>query len=160
MTKRLTPADLGEPDLKIAGFQVWVHGRQFPEANDYYDGNWPRITAHCGAAGASVWTQGAIVMVTDIGAFGDQCAAMLRGVSNSAALKPLEPELRVLLETADDLGHVRAQIEITPDQLAQYHKMEFDIDQSYLSGIIKQCAAVLGQYPICGEQDQGPSSKP
>jgi hypothetical protein len=37
---------LGEPDLVIAGLRVWVHGRQFPQAVDYWDGNW----RHCGAA--------------------------------------------------------------------------------------------------------------
>jgi hypothetical protein len=34
-------------------FQLWVHGRQFSEAHDYDDGNWLRVTAHCGASGAS-----------------------------------------------------------------------------------------------------------
>ena len=45
---------LGEPALRIAGFQLWVHGYQFPDSNDYWDGNWLRVTVHCGAAGASV----------------------------------------------------------------------------------------------------------
>jgi hypothetical protein len=29
-----------EPDLKLDGFSLWVFGRQFPDANDYWDGNW------------------------------------------------------------------------------------------------------------------------
>ena len=72
----MTSADLGEPDLKVAGFQLWVHGSQFPESKDYHDGNWLRVTANCGASGASVWTQGAILMVTDIAGFGDASAAI------------------------------------------------------------------------------------
>ena len=78
-------ADLGPPDLVVAGLQLWVHGRQFADADDYYDGNWLRVTAHCGASGASIWVQGAILMATDVAGFGDQCAAMLRGDSESAA---------------------------------------------------------------------------
>ena len=54
MSQELTPADFGEPDLKLAGFQLWVHGRRFPESGGYYDGNWLRVTARCGASGASV----------------------------------------------------------------------------------------------------------
>ena len=50
----MTPADLGVPDLKLAGLQLWVHGREFPESEDADDGNWLRVTAHCGASGASV----------------------------------------------------------------------------------------------------------
>ncbi|MBX3279888.1 MAG: hypothetical protein KF868_17945 [Acidobacteria bacterium] len=152
MSWKLTPADLGEPDLKVAGFQLWVHGRQFPEAEDYDDSNWIRVTAHCGASGASVWAQGAILMVTDIAGFGDECRAMLSGEIKLAALDPLEPELKVLLETADRLGHVRAQVEITPDHLAQAHRFEFEVDQSYLPGIIRQCSEIVQKYPIRGHQ--------
>ena len=151
MNQNLTPENPGHPALKIAGFQLWVHGRQFPEAEDYDDGNWLRVTAHCGASGASVWAQGAILMVTDIAGFGDQCAAMLRGTSNTAALDPLEPELKVSLQALDRLGHVRAKVEITPDHLVQSHQMEFEIDQSYLPGIIKQCLAIVQEYPIRGQ---------
>ena len=57
---------LGPPALNIVGFQLWVHGRQFPNAQDYWDGNWLNVTAHCGANGASVWASGAIVMVADL----------------------------------------------------------------------------------------------
>ncbi|MFC4159857.1 hypothetical protein [Chitinimonas lacunae] len=39
---------LGEPDLLIAGLRVWIHGSQFPNAVDYWDGNWLRVTAYCG----------------------------------------------------------------------------------------------------------------
>ena len=91
-------------------------------------------------------------MVLDVVGFGDQCDAMLRGGSTSAALDPLEPELAVSLEVADCLGHVRVQVEITPDHLAQSHKMEFDLDQSYLPDIIKQCSAIVREYPIRGLQ--------
>jgi hypothetical protein len=150
MSQKLLPEDLGEPSLKIAGFQLCVHGWQFPDADDFDDGNWLRVTAHCGWSGASVWAQGAIVMVTDIDHFGSQCASMLRGDSTSAVLDPCEPELKVSLEAADRIGHIRAQVEITPDHLAQYHRMEFEVDQSYLASIIKQCSAIVQEYPIRG----------
>ena len=154
MSQKLTTADLGEPDLKLDAFQLWVHGREFPEAEDYYDGNWLRVTAHCGAAGASVWTQGASLMVTDIARFGDGCAALLNGESESAILDPFEPELNLSLQTADRLGHVRAKVEITPDYLAQAHRFEFEVDQSYLPGIIRQCSAIVQEYPIRGQRDR------
>lgn len=125
-------ADLGDPDLKVAGFHLWVHGRQFSGSHDCRDGNWLRVTAHCGAPGANVWAQGAIVMVTDIAAFGDECASMLSGDIQSATVDPFEPELKVSLEAADRLDHVRVQVEITPDHLAKAHQFEFEVDQSYL----------------------------
>jgi hypothetical protein len=56
----------GPPALKVVGFQIWIHGRQFPDSQDYWDANWLNVTAHCGANGASVWVSGAIVMVSDL----------------------------------------------------------------------------------------------
>jgi len=154
MSPKLKAADLGEPALWVAGFQLWIHGRQFPEASDYDDGNWLRVTAHCGASGASVWVEGAIVMVTDIAGFGMQCEAMLRGEASSAVLDPYEPELLVSIETADDLGHIRVQVEITADHLTQAHNMEFGVDQGCLPGFIKQCSAIVQEYPIRGIKDR------
>jgi hypothetical protein len=70
--------------------------------------------------------------------------------TDRATLEPLEPELRVEVEAADRLGHIRAGVEITPDNLAQTHRMQFDIDQSYLPGIVEECAAVVRAYPVRG----------
>jgi hypothetical protein len=46
-------AKLGAPNLELEGLQIWVHGRQFPDSNDYWDGNWLRVTAHCGRNSAT-----------------------------------------------------------------------------------------------------------
>lgn len=142
--------NLGPPDLKIAGFQLWVHGLAFPEATDYNDGNWLRVTAHCGANGARVQVHGTLLMITDLAGFAEQCAGMYSQSSGSAVLDPLEPELKVSLEIADTLGHIRAQVDITPDHLMQSHRMEFELDQSYLPEIIKQCSAIVQEYPVRG----------
>lgn len=147
--------ELGAPDLNVAGFQLWVHGREFPGAHDYDDGNWLRVTAHCGGMGASVWASGAILMVIDIANFGDGCASMLRGESSMAELEPIEPELKVALEVADRLGHLHAKVEITPLYLWQAHWFQFEIDQSYLPGIVQQCAEIVRKYPIRGQQGRG-----
>jgi len=91
-------------------------------------------------------------MVTDIELFGSQCDAMFHGKSVSAVLDSLEPELRVELKASDNLGHIHMNVDITPDNLAQFHKIKFDIDQSYLPGIVNQCSAIVREYPIRGEK--------
>jgi hypothetical protein len=30
---------LGAPDLKLHRLEIWVHGREVPEATDYWDGD-------------------------------------------------------------------------------------------------------------------------
>ena len=150
LLQRVSNRELGPPAVKIAGFQLWVHGRQFPEAEDVDDGNWLRVTGHCGASGASVWVQGALLMVTDIERFGLECQRMYDGKTDRATLEPFEPELRITVEAITRLGHLRAEVEITSDHLAQTHRMQFEIDQSYLPAIIEQCAAVVRAYPVRG----------
>ena len=150
MTLNATPEDFGEPSLQVAGFQLWIDGREAPESTDDYDGNWLSATAHCGAPGASVWAQGAIVMVTDVESFGEQCQKLLNGEAENADLDPIEPGFRVAIEPTDELGHLRARVEITPDHLTQSHTVDFEIDQSYLSGIISQCADIVREFPVRG----------
>ena len=138
-----TPEQLGAPDVNVAGFQMWVHGRQFPDSTDYDDGNWLRVTAHTGAVGASVWVSGAILMVTDLIQFGQEIDGLVKGEAKRADLKPFEPELRLQIEQLDSLGHFTLRVQITPEHLTQEHCFEFEIDQSYLPGIAANCRAFL-----------------
>lgn len=58
--------NFGVPNIKLAGLQIWIHSRQFPDNDDLWDGNWLKVTVHCGANGASVWTSGAILHLSEI----------------------------------------------------------------------------------------------
>jgi len=150
MPKHPSLEDLGELSLKVAGLQVWIHGREFPQATDADDGNWLRVTAHCGASGASVFAAGSILQTDDILLWGQQAAQLLEKKADRAALQTLEPELSVLIDCLDAMGHLRLRVEITPDHLQQEHAFEFEIDQSYLPGLIKQCEQVGREYPVRG----------
>ena len=148
MPQHPSPEDLGEPSLKVAGLQIWIHGREFPEATDADDGNWLRVTVYCGASGASVYVAGPILQIGDILRWGQQAAQLLEKKADKAALDPLEPELSVLIDSLDSMGHLRLRVEITPDHLQQKHAFEFEIDQSYLPGLIKQCEQAGREYPV------------
>lgn len=151
MTRNATPEKLGPPDLKVADFQLWVHGREFPGSQDSYDGSWLRVTAHSGASGASVWMSGAILTVTDLPRWAEECDALAKGQTQEAELAPMEPELNVHIRRVDHLGHFTMRVEITPDHLKQDHSFEFEIDQTYLSEIARQCRTIAAAYPVPGE---------
>lgn len=150
MQEHPSAADLRDPDLKVVGFQLWVHEREFPDAQDYDDGNWLLVTACCVASGASVWVHGAILTVGDIEGFGRECDELHRGELKSASLSPWEPNLKVSIELADEVGHLRAIVEITPQHLEQQHRFEFEIDQSFLPEIVQQCSAIVRKFPCRG----------
>ena len=54
----------------------------------------------------------------------------------------------------EPLVQVGAQVEISSDQLVQSRRFELEVDQSYLSAIIKRCSQIVQQYPIGGQQDR------
>lgn len=88
--------------------------------------------------------------LADIQRFGTECEAIYRGRGKSANLTPFEPGLQMCLEAVDQLGHVRARVEVTPDHLNQSHRMGFEMDQSYLPDIVRQCSTIVQQYQMPG----------
>jgi hypothetical protein len=143
--------NLGPPDIKLAGLQIWIHGRQFPNTEDYWDSNWLRVTAHCGSGAASVWTGGAIIHLSEVHQWHSELAILRDTLSGEAALKCMEPELSVTLK-AGSLGHISMEVSITPEHLAQEHWFKFEIDQTYLPPLVQQCADVLATYPLKGKR--------
>lgn len=136
-----------EPDLKIGNFEVWVHGRQFPDSYDYWDGNWLNVTAHCSAEGADVCVTGNIIHLSEIFHFVTGLEKLHSTLQCKARLACMEPELCVKM-AAKSVGHIEMVVAITPDNLAQAHRFTFVIDQGDLPGAIAGCKTILDQYPI------------
>lgn len=134
----------------MGAFQLWVHVRQFPEAQDRWDGNWLNVTAHCGQVGASVWATGAILDTIGLRRFRDELEWLHQTLSGEAALESHEPNVVVRVAAADGAGHLRVRVEVTPDHLAQGHWFEFEIDQSYLPAAVAQLESVLAAFRVRG----------
>ena len=141
---------LGAPDLHITGLRLWIHGRQFPMADDYWDGNWLQVTVHCGAPGASVWVTGPILPVLEIAHFVRGVEAIHASLHGEAILPCMEPELAISL-TAEGLGHITMVVDITSDHLSQTHRFTFTLDQTFLLPVIDSCRTILRQYPVKGQ---------
>ena len=144
--------NLDAPDIKLAEFQLWVHSRQFPQSEDYWDGNWLNVTAHCGSQGTDVWVNGSILGAPDFASWLTALEEMNRKLSGEANLEGIEPELRVEL-TMKSLGHIWVRVEITPDHMIQEHVFQFEVDQSYLERLIEDCRKLLAKYPVKSKPD-------
>jgi hypothetical protein len=138
------------PDIRLAGLEIWVHGRQFPYTEDYWDGNWINITAHCGASGVNVWIDGNIIHLPEIAHLLAGAEALYKNIETMAELSCMEPQLSFVLESTG-LDHINATVRITPDHLAQKHEFFFEIDYSYLPKLIRECKGVLERYPVKGK---------
>jgi hypothetical protein len=138
---------LGEPDLAIAGLRVWIHGRQFPQSADYWDGNWLRVTAYCIYPHSIVRAHGAIIHLGEIVGLLRECEHLYQTLQGQASLRCIEPNLGVEL-TAETGGHITVQLTITPDQMTESHNFTDSIDQTYLPPIITACQAILAKFPV------------
>lgn len=145
-----SPEQLGPPSVRLSAFQLWVHSRQFPEAQDQWDGNWLNVTVHCGQSRASAWATGAILDTVGLVRFRDELERLYKTLSGEAVLESQERNVKVRVAAGDGAGHLNVRAEITPDHLAQGHWFEFQIDQSYLPDVITQLESVLGQFPVRG----------
>lgn len=139
---------LGEPHLVIAGLRVWIHGRQFPQALDYWDGNWLRVTAYCVYPDSMVRAHGTIIHLGEVFGLLRECEQLYQTLQGSAALRCIEPNLAVEL-LAETGGRIRVKLSITPDHMVESHSFEEEIDQTYIPPIIGSCQAILAQFPIC-----------
>jgi len=145
---------LGAPALRLAGFQLWVHNREFPDAEDCWDSNWLNVTAHCGAVGGSVWASGALVDTVSILRFHEGLVALHQKLRSEAVLESHEPNLQVRVNATDRVGHLKMRVEITPEHLTQQHRFEFELDQSYLPPVITQCVKLLERFPVRDSKDR------
>jgi hypothetical protein len=140
-------AQLGEPDLVIAGLRIWVHGRQFPQATDYWDGNWLRVTAYCVHPDSIVRAHGPIIHLGEVVGLLRECESLHQTIHGSAALRCMEPNLAAEL-IAETGGRIKVKLSITPDNLNEAHSFESEIDQTYLPPIIRSCQAILNKFPV------------
>ncbi len=137
---------LDEPALRLGGLSIWVDGKQFPAA-DCYDGNWLNVRARMEAPSATVKCAGSILMTTDVDQFRKELESLGATLTGEATLSSFEPELKVTLK-GQRLGHIEAEVEITPDHVTQYHRFTLDLDQSYLPALVAGCEAILERFPI------------
>jgi hypothetical protein len=144
--------ELGAPAIAIGGLRIWVHGRQFSDSDDYWDVNWLRVTAHCGAPGAEVWVSGAIIHLSELAGWLRESELMGQTLVGNATLKCMEPELQVEMEMRNE-GKMSMIVHITPNNLAQQHQFNFDLDQSYLPNVINGCRDILSRYPVKGTRN-------
>jgi hypothetical protein len=62
----------------------------------------------------------------------------------------------VLIAPCDSVGHFTMRVAITPNHMTQEHTFQFEIDQTDLAAIVRQCRAICLKYPVrCAEAKPG-----
>lgn len=105
---------LCEPDVRLGGLRLWVRGREFPDARDYWDGNWLNIVAVCSYPGARMELTGSYLRTDEVQRFMQDCARLHRELTGQVRLGTLEPNLEIAL-SGDGRGRVHLTVSLTPD---------------------------------------------
>jgi hypothetical protein len=138
---------LGAPSLDLFGLKLWIHGREFPNATDFWDGNWLHVTAILSTPTSMVRTEGPIVHLREIYALKAECAKLYETLSGQAVLSCMEPNLSAKI-IAGTGGHIEVEVSVVPDQLTERHEYKTTSDQTFLPSVVRQCEDILEQYPI------------
>ncbi len=146
-----------KPDIKLIGLEIWILGRQFPDSNDYWDGNWVNVIAHCNAHGSRVEVSGSIIHLSEIHYWHQSLETLYETLEGSACLDCMEPELNILIKV-QSLGKMEMQVKITPDHLNQKHLFIFELNQSFLPDLIKSCKKIMQNYPLTGFKEASETS--
>jgi hypothetical protein len=140
--------------FELGGFRLEVLGRQFPDAQDYWDGNWLRVSSECKAAGSQVLVEGSYVHIGGIVQLRDKLEAMFSNKSKQEEVDFIEPELEMKFSVGSR-GDVCFEVWLTPDHLNQSHRYVFELDLSHFPAAMLQCEAILKIYPVKNnEQEQ------
>jgi hypothetical protein len=144
----LDPRDhYGDPDFVLGGLSIWALSRQFPDSEDFDDGNWLYSYARAEAPGARIDISGPWLRADEIESFLDELRPLNADLKGAAALDCMECALKVEVRCGS-LGALEVTVNITPDLATQSHRMVYSLDQTYLSAAIDGCAAILANYPV------------
>jgi len=138
---------LEEPNIRIAGFQIWIHGAQLVDSKNYFEGDWLRATVHCGAEGSEVWLRNAILKSSELEKWMISSEEVLRSQEVSSVFECEQEDFSVILHARSN-DELEMEVKITPNSRSQQHSYKFEIIQKDLVQLIASCGKVLKQYSI------------
>jgi hypothetical protein len=149
-TLETTPS-LGRPSLQIAGLQAWIHGRQFPDSNDYWDANWLYCTLHCGSPDSDVWLRrDPFLHIPELQRFYNSLLAFARTMTGVARLETMEENLKLSVEAAAP-REIGMDVFISANPSVEEHHYIFSITHELVEILLRQLVDILHQYPVKGQ---------
>ncbi|MGC4072350.1 MAG: hypothetical protein QM760_07515 [Nibricoccus sp.] len=138
-----------EPSIAVGPLKIWVHGRQFPDAHDYWDGNWLSVTARCEGAGSRVQVTDPFIHLGELKKWKEDISVLARTLKGSVELPTIEPTLKVkIADQGTTLGQFSVEIDLGGDHISERHHFSGGLDQSYFAGLLAQLSAILRAYPV------------
>jgi hypothetical protein len=91
-----------KPNLLIGGLHLWVRGREFPESQDYWDGNWLNVVVYCRSQNSNVWITGPVIHLSELEKFQTNLEELINSSKRIAILETMEPHLKLEFENISE----------------------------------------------------------
>jgi hypothetical protein len=109
-----------EVSISIGPLKIWVSGRQFPDHQVYWDGNWLACTALCEDAGSRVQASGAFIHLGELKKWRADLQEFHSKLEGSVELPTIEPTLGIKIKTRKSSpGHLDCEVDITGEQITK-----------------------------------------
>jgi hypothetical protein len=137
------------PDLRLSNLMICVHGREFPDNKDYWDGNWLYVTIICGDNSSEVNIYGPYMRSDEF----LELKNILITLDNSTEVSSLEfgtmePYLSITFKNS--LINKEMEINIKNDTTVRPQTFIFKLSNEQLVSGIEQIDKILQLYPIIG----------
>ena len=138
---------IGDPQGEY--LQILIFGRSYPEATDFWDGNWLRSEVAAKIGGFQCRFEAAL-RAEEFRLFQAALAELHQSLNGDAVFSTLEGQVKITLK-GDGQGHIDVRIRMCdlPGSGNRFEG-EFRIDQTYLRGIQAGLDGLLADYPPIG----------
>ena len=125
--------------------------RPDPQETDYWDGNWIESQVLV-AAGGFHGSIGLSLRAEEFVDFRDQLASLSERLDGTARFSTMEGQLKLTL-SGDGKGHVLVEgVVLDEAGVGNSLSFSFEIDQTYLSGLLQSLDAVITRFPVVGRR--------
>jgi hypothetical protein len=135
--------------------RVEVQGWQFPDNQEFWDGNWleTNIDASLGRFSGRV---PAMLRTTDVHSFHEQLTDLYAALEGDARLETIEGWISLELR-GDGLGHtaIRGSLMDHPG-IGNRLSFSFSSDQTFMVDLLAALGEVVATFPIRGKQETEP----
>ena len=130
--------------------EIDVLYRNYPNSSDYWDGNWVTSKINIKIPGYLV-NFDADLRIDELRDFANEIKLMSKLLKGKAILNNLDNYLHIECEM-DKLGKIIWTAETCyPSGYGAVLKFEFESDQSFLIGLIKELENILTAFPVIGK---------
>jgi len=124
-----------------------VCGPTAHEIDDTWDADWLAARVACAADGAELTVPRIVLTSWSIRRFLEGLLALEHSLAGCAFLAAEGPQLALCATGDPRTGHITVRVDVTPDCAMQGHWFRFDVDQTFLAGLIDECRGILTAYP-------------